>query len=433
MTNKAKVGLISLGCDKNRVESEYMLALLAKEFDIVNQLDQADVVIINTCGFIESAVKESIDTIMDASSYGVKIIVTGCLNMRYKNLGDDQLLPEVSAFVDNQHYPNICQIVYNVLEGEQENLKNKGLKEPISGERILTTPMHYANLRIADGCDNHCTYCAIPRIRGGYKAVPPESLVKEVRYLIDNYGTSEFILVAQDVSRYRYQDVDLLNLLDKIESAGAKKLRLMYCYPEAVSKDLIKRLSFDDKILPYIDLPLQHVDDVVLKAMNRKSTYAEIISLLEDLKSNDITVRSTFISGFPGESEEQHQKLLNFIKQGYIDYAGFFPYFREEGTKAYSMPDQIKQSVKKRRVSELRAAETEIVLNRANQTVGKTLKVTFDYVDFDKNRFVGHTDRTHPETDPKVFIKSKTPLETGREYDVLIKGVTGLDLKGENV
>ena len=429
--NNIKVGVISLGCDKNRVESEYMISLLSKEFDVVDDISACDAVIINTCAFIESAVKESIDTIMEAASYGVKIIVTGCFNMRYKNIGEEIEFPEVSAFVDNQHYTNICEVVYNVCEGGKVRLKNKGISDPLSGERVLTTPMHYANLRIADGCDNCCTYCAIPKIRGGYKAVAPEKLVNETKYLSDNYGTREFILVAQDVSRYRYGDVDLLDLIDMLEEAGAKKLRLMYCYPEAVTKDLLTRIAEDEKILPYIDLPLQHIDDGILSAMNRKSNEESVRKLLNELKEKNITVRSTFISGFPGETITQHEKLLSFIKEGLIDYAGFFPYFREEGTKAYSMKGQIPQREKKRRVKELLAAETTVIKEAQSKLIGKTLSVTFDYIDYDKELFVGHTDRTHPETDPKVYFKSSFPIETGGVYDVVVKRVVGLDLKGE--
>ena len=430
---QAKVGFISLGCDKNRVESEYMISLVSKEFNVVDTVEEADVVIINTCAFIQSAVQESIDTIMDAASYGVKIIVTGCLPMRYRDMSDQELLPEVSAFLDNQHYADIVSVVYTVLEDGKKTLKNHGVKEPMSGERVLTTPMHYANLRIADGCDNACAYCAIPKIRGGYRAVPPQKLYDEARSLMDNYGTKEFILVAQDVTRYASQGVDLLGLIEGLEKAGVPYMRLMYCYPELVTPALIQRIAHDPHLAPYLDLPLQHIDNDILISMNRKSRETEIRALLERLKAENITVRSTFISGFPGESEQAHQKLLAFIKEGWIDYAGFFPYYREEGTAAYKMPNQIPQRVKKARVSQLSAAESEIVRANMQSLVGRTVSVTFDQIDYNKNLFVGHTERMHPEMDSKVYFKSAAPVEMGSVYNVRIDSVRGIDVRGKTV
>lgn len=428
---KIKVSLISLGCDKNRVESEYLLGLLSKEFEIVES--GADVVVINTCAFIESAVNESIDTILGESETGAKIIVTGCLPMRYKN---DKLLenfPEVSAFLDNKHYTSICETVYNVLNNKRYELQTNEVSEPIALTRVLDNPTHYAYLRIADGCNNCCTYCAIPRIRGRYMAVAPEKIVAEAKYLIDTYQTKEFILVAQDVSRYKYGEVDLIGLIDMLEACGVQKIRLMYCYPEAVTDELIDRIVKDDRIVKYLDIPLQHINDDVLKRMNRKSTSASIMKLLQKLNDRGVVVRSTFITGFPGETEEQHKELLSFIEKGLITYAGFFPYYREEGTPAYSFTGQIKKAVKMKRLRELEACQTKITVEKLNSYVGKEVKVTFDYIDYDKNMFVGHMDSQHPTVDSKVLFTAKTTVNQGEEYIVRIKNRKKLNLVGEAI
>lgn len=431
--NKIKVGLISLGCDKNKVESEYMLNIIAKEHQLVNDVSDADVVVINTCAFIESAVKEGIDTIMSVAQYGVKIIVTGCLPMRYRKTDFLELMPEVSAFLDNQHYTEIAQVVYNVYEGERESLKNQGLKSPMCGERLLSSNSSYAYLRIADGCDNCCSYCAIPKIRGGYRAVDKWDLVKEARYLVDNFGTRELILVAQDVSRYKTGSDDLHSLLDELEKTSVEKIRLMYCYPEAIDERLVLRLAQDSKLIPYLDMPLQHIDNRILSLMNRKCTTEEIYEKLELLKRYDITLRSTFIAGFPSETEDEFKKLLSFIEAGNIDYAGFFPYFREEGTVAYSLDGQLPKSVKNKRALALEKAQSYVTREKQKQLLNTTQQVTFDYIDYEKNQFVGHTDRNHPEVDTKVFFKADFPVEQGERYSVKIKRLHGLDLVGECV
>lgn len=431
--NKIKVGLISLGCDKNKVESEYMLHLLAQEHELVNDVTEAEVVVINTCAFIESAVKESIDTIMDISSLGPKIIVTGCLPMRYRNTDFLELLPEVSAFLDNQHYTRISEVVYNVYDGEREVLENKGLKNPMCGGRLLSSNASYAYLRIADGCNNCCSYCAIPKIRGGYRAVAKESLVNEAKYLVDNFGTKELILVAQDVSRYKTESDDLHSLLDALERTSVEKIRLMYCYPEAIDEKLVARLAEDEKLVPYLDMPLQHIDNRILSLMNRKCTTEQIYEKISLLKRYNITLRSTFIAGFPSETEEEFKKLLSFIEKGNIDYAGFFPFFREEGTAAYSLEGQLPKGIKNKRALALEKAQSNVTRENQKKLVNTIQRVTFDYIDYDKNEFVGHTDRNHPEVDTKVFFKSSYPVEQGEQYTVKITKLRGLDLKGECV
>lgn len=428
---KIKVSLISLGCDKNRVESEYLLSLLSKEFEIVTE--EVDVVVINTCAFIRSAEEESLATILNEHAKGAKVIVTGCLPMRHRKEDLLEEMPQVSAFLDNQHYANICEVVYNVYENKRIRLQNHGVQEPICLERMLDNNPHYAFLRIADGCDNCCAYCAIPRIRGGYRAVAPDKIVKEAQFLMDNYNTEEFILVAQDVTRYRYGETDLIGLIDKLEDAGVNKIRLMYCYPEAVTHDLIMRIAKDPHIVKYIDIPLQHIDDDILKSMNRRSTEAEIIKLLDELIANGITVRSTFITGFPGETKKQFQKLVDFIEKGYITYAGFFPYYREYDTPAFSFDGQVREFVKKRRLKQLEKAQSNVTYHKMKEHVGRVEKVTFDYIDYDKDLFVGHLDIQHPTVDTKVYFTSKEMVEQGQVYDVRITGLDGFDLIGEIV
>lgn len=428
---KIKVSLIGLGCDKNRVESEYLLASLSKEFEIVSS--GADVTIINTCAFIKSAIEESIDNIFDEASKGAKIIVTGCLPMRYKKEDLLKNFPEVSAFVDNQYYADICKIVYEVAGDKRVRLQNHGLQDPICMERMLDGITHYAYLRIADGCNNRCSYCAIPRIRGGYKAVSKEKIVAEAKSLIERYQTKEFILVAQDVSRYADGETDLIGLIDLLEDAGVEKIRLMYCYPEAVTDELVERIATDPKIVKYLDIPLQHINDDILKSMNRLSTKESVVKLLETLVAKGITVRSTFITGFPGETDEQHEELLSFIRSGLITYAGFFPYYREEGTPAYSFEGQIKKSVKLKRLKELENAQTIVTLDKMQQYLNKVVSVTFDYIDYEKNLFVGHMDCQHPTVDTKVYFKSDEPVEQGQVYSVIVKSIKRLDLIGETI
>lgn len=425
---KIKVSLISLGCDKNRVESEYLLSLLSKEFEIVP--DTGDITVINTCAFIESAIDETLTNIFIEHEKGSKVIVTGCFPMRYKKEDLLEKLPEVSAFVDNQHYASICEVVYNVSVGKRVRLQNHGINTPLCLTRTLVSPTHYAYLRIADGCSNCCTYCTIPLIRGKYMAIPPEKIVAEAKDLIERYGTREFILVAQDVSRYKYEDTDLIALLDMLEAEGVEKIRLMYCYPEAVSDALIEKIATDDKIAKYIDVPLQHINDDILKAMNRRSTKSDIINLLEKLKQKGVTIRSTFITGFPGETRKQHKELLEFIKSGYITFAGFFPYFKEEGTRAYNMPKQVGKLTKKIRLSALEKAQTKVTLNYLEKLVGTTQKVVADEIDYERNMFVGHIDGTHPKVDSKIYFFSDETVNQGEEYNVLIQYIDKLDLVG---
>jgi len=430
---RIKVGVVSLGCDKNRVDSENMLGFLSKEFEIVSDYEEADVVIINTCSFLKSAVKESIDVIMEAAMHPVKIVVTGCLPMRYPEIADNNLLPEVSAFLDNQHYTTIVETVYNILEGSKEVRRNTEVK-PVatSPDRILTTPMHYAYLKIAEGCNNRCAFCAIPRIRGPYVSTPVGVLVEEARRLVGN-GVEELILVAQDVTRYRDGDVDLLGLIDRLEETGVRLIRLMYCYPEEVTVGLLDRIEKDPQLAKYIDVPMQHAADNVLRAMRRRSHSADLRKMMDYIRRNThIKVRSTFMVGFPGETQADLDELIAFLEEYRIDYAGFFAFSREEGTPAYDM-EQVPQKEKNRRLKEVEKVQSRIMREIAEGYVGQEIEVTMDAVDYDKNRFVGHPDWAHPEIDNKVYFGADFPVVEGERYRIRIEKVSKLDLVGRAI
>ena len=431
--NRVKVGVVSLGCDKNRVDSENMLGFLSKEFDIVSAYEDADVVIVNTCSFLKSAVEESIEVIMEAAKHPVKLIVTGCLPMRYPEIAEQNLMPEVSAFLDNQHYTTIVETVYNVLEGSKEVRRNTEVK-PVatSPDRILTTPLHYAYLKIAEGCNNRCAFCAIPKIRGPYVSTPVDELVEEARRLVDN-GAEELILVAQDVTRYRDGDVDLTGLLDRLEETDVRLIRLMYCYPEQVTKTLLDRIEKDPKLAKYIDVPMQHATDNVLKAMRRRSKTADLSGMMDYIRANThIKVRSTFMVGFPGETQEDVDELCAFLEKYRIEYAGFFAFSREEGTPAYDMA-QVPQTEKRKRLKQVEKVQSQIMREIAEGYVGKEMVVTMDLVDYDKNCFVGHPDWAHPEIDNKVYFGADFPVTEGERYVVRIDRVSKLDWVGRAV
>ena len=430
--SRAKVGVISLGCDKNRVDSENMIGFLTHDFEIVNDYDQADVVIINTCAFIESAVKESIDAVMEAATHDVKLIVTGCLPMRYPEIAMQNMLPEVSAFLDNQHYATICQTVYNVLEGGKEVRTNHGdVVLPSSPDRVLTTPMHYAYLKIAEGCNNRCAFCAIPYIRGHYVSTPLEELVAETKRLIDGYGVEELILVAQDVTRYNDRGRTLMDLLDELEKTDIVKIRLMYCYPELVTKELLDRVENDPKLVKYLDIPMQHASDNVLKAMRRRSTQQGLCEMMDYIREHThITVRSTFMVGFPGETDEDVDVLVDFLQKYRIEYAGFFPFYKEEGTPAYDMDGQLSKKVKLARLKRVEEVQSAIMREIASGYVGKTVEVYADRIDYDRGCFVGHADFQHPEIDNKVYFKADFVVNCGMRYKVRIDKTDKLDLVG---
>lgn len=440
MENKRnlKVGTISLGCDKNRVDTENMLYYVKQAgYSLTGDVKEADVIIVNTCAFIESAQKESIDTVLEMAEIKkqrpVKIIMTGCMPQRFK----DELftaLPEVDAFMGFKNYAEIGDVIQKVMSGERVGPVVSCTDQP-TANRVLTTDYHTAYLKIAEGCDNHCTYCAIPSIRGRYTSRTLMSLVDEAKMLVDTYGVKEINLVAQDTTRYGidiYGKYALPTLLEQLQKLDVEWIRILYCYPELISDEIIKIVAEDNKVCKYLDIPLQHVDDKILKLMGRRTTEAEINRLLERIRTanEDIAIRSTFITGFPTETEEQHAKLYNFIADARLNYAGFFAYSKEEGTAAARMRGQIIKSIKRQRQKELQELQSAIVVENQRNLIDSELKVLYEGIDYDKQMFVGRTEFNAPDVDTKVYFKSQTPVEAGNFYNVKIKKVRKLDLVG---
>lgn len=430
-----KIGAISLGCDKNRVDTEKMLSRLTQSgHTLVGSEEEADVIIVNTCAFIDKAKEESIDEILNAisaknGSKKKKVIVTGCLAQRY---ADDlkKEFPEVDAILGIADYDEIVSTVENVCKGNK--VYDCANLDKFYDGRVLTTPYHYAYLKIADGCDNHCTYCAIPSIRGKYRSEKTEDLLKEAQKLSDD-GVKELIIVAQDVTRYG-TDWDgkphLTELLDKLSALDFEWIRLLYLYPEMVDDALIKYVLDNPKIVKYMDIPLQHIDDVVLKRMNRRTNEKSVRELIAKLKKAGIAIRTTFICGFPGETSEQFEKLKEFVKETKFDYAGFFAYSREEGTPADRLDGHLDDAVKQARADELGAIQTQIIEERNATLVGKRLRVIYDDIDYDRQKFVGRCSSQAPDIDNVVYFTSEQRVQVGNFYDVLVEGTDGIDLTG---
>ena len=419
-----KLFVISLGCDKNRIDTERMLYCLRGN-TIVDDPTQADLILINTCAFIERARKEAIDTILECIPYGKKLIVTGCLPQKYA----DELrtaLPEVDAFVRIVDYARLPEIFASF----GLHVANDG-QEARFQKRIQTTPAHYAYLRIADGCNNHCTYCTIPSIRGKYISENLDALVAEAEDLA-RCGVRELILVAQDVTQYGMDrgEMQLLALLQRlIQIEGLQWIRLLYCYPEKVTTELMDFIVNQPKMAKYIDIPLQHISDSVLKKMGRRTSEAEIVSLIHALRQRGIAIRSTFIAGFPGETTEDFQKLCDFITREKLDMAGFFAYSKEEGTPAARLPNQLPQKIKKMRERQLAALQYRVVRERLQNQIGQDVTVLYEGIDFDRNLFYGRTQQMAPEIDNRVYFTAEY-AEIGNFYKVRIQKVKGYDLYG---
>ncbi|HHW90170.1 MAG TPA: 30S ribosomal protein S12 methylthiotransferase RimO [Clostridiales bacterium] len=432
-----KLGIISLGCDKNRVDTEKMLSYLkGSDLEIVDDLNTAEIIIINTCAFIDKARKESIDTILDAIDLKQnncrKIIVSGCLSQKYL----DELkkeLPEVDAFLGTSNYSEIVKVIKRLYNGETYYSNIPKDNDVI--DRVLTTPLHYAYLKIAEGCDNYCTFCSIPSIRGKYTSRTKDKILDEAKNLAD-MGVKELILVAQDTGRYGsdlYKDYDITDLLfDLTKIDGIEWIRLLYCYPETINERLLNLIVSQPKICDYLDIPLQHIDNMILKRMNRRITEDGIKNLIYKIReSGDISIRSSFILGFPQESDSQFEKLLFFLEEFKLDNVGFFTYSREEGTPAANMPNQIPSKIKNSRLRQAAAVQQKIVVeNNKKKRLNKTLKVLYEGIDFDKNLFFGRTQYNAPEVDTLVYF-SGNYAEIGNFYDVKITDILTYDLKGE--
>ncbi len=436
MEKSKKIGLISLGCDKNRVDSEKALALIGDRAVITNDINEANIVIINSCAFLEASRKESIDAVMEVNELrnnGVleKIVLSGCLPQKFINeLFDD--LTEVDVFLGFLDYDLLFEALDKAYNGERVNYVNKK-KNFVAKKRVLTTPCHYYYLKIADGCNNKCTYCLIPKIRGRYKSEKIEDLVGEVKLLGE---AKEVILVAQDVTRYGvdlYKSPMLVPLIRELSKLSeVEKIRILYAYPDMISDELIDEIKNNDKVIKYIDIPLQHASDRVLKLMNRKGTNKEYLALIEKLRENipEIAIRSTFITGFPGETEEDFKVLENFIKTVKFTNCGFFAYSREPDTPAYKLPDQIDERVKKARVKKLYGVQKKISAEFLKTLIGKTITVVTDGIDYDKQSFYGRAYYSAPDIDGKVYFSSEDDIVQGETYKVYIEKTDDYDAYG---
>lgn len=428
-----KIGAISLGCDKNRVDSEKMLFRLSeKGHTFTSDENEAEVIIINTCGFIESAKTEAIDEILNALDYkaknGAKVIVTGCLSQRYQAELTSSL-PEVDLFLGTGDYDMLCDYLDNGKVDLKEVFK---CRDKFISDRVLTTPYHYAYLKIADGCSNKCTYCAIPYIRGAYRSEKIEDLTAEARKLADD-GVKELILVAQDTTRYGidlYGEKKLIELLDELSKLDFKIIRLMYLEPEMLDDELIDYIASNDKIAKYCDVPLQHISDRLLKMMNRHTTKASTLELIDKLKKRSIKIRSSFIVGFPTETEEEFKELYDFIERSKLDFAGFFEYSAEEGTPAEKIKGKVKPSVIASRCKSLKKLQEKILSDKCKSYIGQTLSVVYDGIDYDRQCFFGRTSFQMPDIDNLVYFESTVPVSVGEFYDVEITGTDVIDLIG---
>ncbi len=426
-----KIGVVSLGCPKNLVDSETMLGLIHEEkYEITNDPSEAEIIIVNTCGFIESAKEESINTILQMAEYKKSgsckyIIVTGCLSQRYAEELFSEL-PEADAIAGVEVYDEIGSIIKRVMNGERFIMLERSKPDVIytSKEtflpRILTTPSYTAYLKIAEGCDNCCSYCAIPKIRGPYRSKPMEQVLKEAKALADN-GVKELIVVAQDTTRYgedlpggKLLLADLLKELNKIESL--KWIRVMYCYPNNFTDELIETFASLNKVCKYVDLPLQHASNRLLASMNRYDTREEVETLLAKLRKRipGIVIRTTFIVGFPGETDADFEELKEFVEQQRFENAGVFAYSQEEGTVAGSMPNQIPDEIKQERYHELMALQAQISEEIHKDTEGQTLEVLVEGIEEDGSGLhYGRSYREAPDIDGLVFIENPGDIKPG--------------------
>lgn len=412
-----KIGIVSLGCAKNQVDAEMMLFTLKQAgYKIVVDPAMADAVIVNTCGFIESAKQESIDEIIELGRLKAEgkiksIIVTGCLAERYQHAVKEQLY-EVDAVVGIGANEDIAKVVEKSLQGEQTELYPSKLCLPLEGGRVQSTPSHYAYLKLGDGCDNRCTYCAIPLIRGKFRSRTMESLIAEAQQLV-NSGVKELILIAQDVTRYGidlYGELKLPQLLDKLcEIENLKWIRLLYCYPDEFTDELIDCMARQDKVLKYVDIPLQHCNNRVLKSMNRRGTKETIIDVITKLRDKmpNIVLRTTFICGFPGETEEEFNELAEFVQDIKFQRLGCFAYSQEEDTPAAEFDNQIDDEIKERRAEIIMEQQMSIMEEYCQKLIGKQLEVVCEGYDRYAECYFGRSMADSPDVDGKVFFKAE--------------------------
>lgn len=438
-----KILFISLGCDKNLVDSEVMLGLLHKAgFALTDDEREADVIVVNSCCFIGDAKEESINTILDMARYkeiGVckALVVTGCLAERYKEEVLTEM-PEVDAVVGTSSYDHIVEVVQSVLEHHihTQTFESINITPTRTANRLVTTGGHYAFLKIAEGCDKHCTYCVIPQVRGHYRSVPMEDLLAEARSLVDG-GVKELILVAQETTLYGvdlYGEKTLPKLLRELAKIpGLVWIRIQYCYPEEITDELIQTIREEIKVCSYLDIPLQHASDSILKRMGRRTTESAIREMIAKLRREipDLALRTTLISGFPGETEEDHETLMRFIDDMEFDRLGVFTYSQEEDTPAAAMEDQIPEEVKKERRAEAMELQQEISLEKCQDMIGRTVLVMIEGKVADENAYVGRTYRDAPGVDGYIFINTDQELMSGDFVHARVTGALEYDLMGE--
>lgn len=439
---------ISLGCDKNLVDTEVMLGILAKRgHQMIDDETQADIIIINTCCFIHDAKEESIQNILEMAQLKEEgrlkaLIVTGCLAQRYK----EEILkeiPEVDAVLGTTSYEEIANVIDGILSDSpmeradsRMTMKDIDYLPEVDAGRLVTTGGHFAYLKIAEGCDKHCTYCIIPKIRGNFRSVPMERLLKEAQQLADQ-GVKELILVAQETTLYGkdiYGEKKLPQLLRELcKIKGIRWIRILYCYPEEITDELIRVIKEEPKVCHYLDLPIQHASDAILKRMGRRTSKEQLVEIIGKLRTEipDIALRTTLITGFPGETKEQHEELMDFVDEMEFERLGVFTYSPEEDTPAAEMPDQIPDEVKEERQAELMELQQDIVFDRAQDMIGEELLVMIEGKVADENAYVGRTYRDAPNVDGLIFVNTDEELISGDFARVKVTGAMDYDLIGE--
>ena len=433
---------ISLGCDKNLVDSEVMLGLLDKKgYQIVDSEEDADIIVVNTCCFIHDAKEESIQTILEMAEYKKEgklkaLIVTGCLAQRYQQEIIDEI-PEVDAVLGTTSYDHIVEAVEEALAGNGHVvLEDVDALPDVKEKRLVTTGGHYAYMKIAEGCDKHCTYCIIPKLRGNYRSVPMEKLLAEAKDLADQ-GVKELILVAQETTVYGkdlYGEKSLHKLLRELcKVSGIQWIRILYCYPEEIYDELIQTIKEENKVCHYLDLPIQHASDRILKRMGRRTSQADLRAIVAKLREEipDICLRTTLISGFPGETQEDHEELMAFVDEMEFDRLGVFAYSPEEDTPAATMPDQIPEEVKEERRDEIMELQQEISFEKAEDMVGKSLWCMIEGKVADEYAYVARTYKDAPGVDGYLFVQTLEELMSGDFVKVKVTGADDYDLIGE--
>ena len=437
-----KVMFVSLGCDKNLVDTENMLGILNdRGFTFTDDEMEAEVIAVNTCCFIHDAKQESINTILEMAEHKKDgkckiLIVTGCLAHRYQDEITKEI-PEVDAFIGTSSYDKIADVIEAVLDGRTYNSIEDTDRLPlVRSKRVVTTGGYYEYLKIAEGCDKHCTYCIIPKIRGNYRSYPMDYLVEQAEALVAN-GAKELILVAQETTVYGtdiYGKKALPELLHKLgQIEDLKWIRILYCYPEEINDELIQAIKNEPKVCHYLDMPIQHASDKILAKMGRKTRKEELEGIIAKLREEipDICLRTTLISGFPGETEKDHEELLDFVNRMEFDRLGVFPYSQEENTPAAEMPDQVEESVKLERQAEIMELQQDIAFDKDESMIGRSLLAMIEGKVADENAYVARTYRDAPNVDGYLFINTSRELMTGDFVQARVTGAYEYDLIGE--